>query len=249
MQVPRGFLRSVAAVQSERPWTFAAVGLALLAMLGVTSAGPADGQERPEQRSQVRLTSEQCEKLIDNLASRNSPPTISEKDPTADPRYPPNFDKSDQDRVRKAYDALGERVEELLPHLVKHADDDRYSYTAESPSGSWSNNSVGFACRSILRANVATYVPLVRRSTWLLKSGFPTNPKDIQRWWSDQNGKELWQLQLHWLEWALEEERKTTFESTKEEAAVVGGLQRAIEKLKETEAPIKVEKRLILRPK
>ena len=249
LPIHRTFRRTAAVELSAWARIFAAACMALLATNGVSTAEAAGSQDSPEQTRQVRLTGEQCEKLIGQLASRNSPPTLK-RDRTDDPNYPENFEKMDEDRVKTAYATLVERVAELLPHLVKHADDDRYSYTAQSPSGYWSNNTVE-VCElrhySGKFCDLYSYCPSIDA---LIKDGISDESEGHRTLVGGSKRKGgFWQLQLHWLEWALEEERKTPFDSAAEEAAVIDGLQRAIAKLKETEAPIKVGKRLVLRPK
>ncbi len=183
--------------------------------------------------------------LIEELASKNQTPKLNKRDSSLPPEYPPGFDHRDDNRVAKAYDKLSEHVEQALPFLIDAVDDKRYSFTWESTSGVWHNQTVGTDCWLIILAHVPIYRDHVRRRTRLADDGFPTESKALKGWWTANKQRPLVQLQLDWVEWAIAEERKTPFENDddKDEKKVMDELQRIRQQLVSDKQPIKIKHR------
>lgn len=114
-------------------------------------------------------------------------------------------DKEDMDLglVKIAYRKLTKNFQAALPHLVEHIDDKRYSFPREHPSsGSYENQSVGDACRSIIDRKLLLRNPMVTDSRGI--SVWLSLPID-RRWFQRVRGMSLFEMQLDSLDWLLKQ--------------------------------------------
>ena len=180
-------------------------------------------------------TEKQIEQLIEQLASKNSPPT---GDGWPGLERPDNWDESAQEIVYKAKDSLSDLGKSAFPILLKHLDDQRYSKTG------WTaieyNQSVGDVCSEIIVGNVdligMTFK--VRTGADGKYHGCPTYfftlvGSDIEQWWQKNKHKSLKQMQIDVLKWRIKEENKIGFP---DEESKESYLTPVLEKLAELEA-------------
>ena len=135
----------------------------LIAMTALAfCSSSAFGQSKPS-ADRIR----KIDRMIDAMASRNKAPEIESADDNYNQfaLFPRNFDWSDQDRVRKAIQAVREdKSDEMWWRLRDHIGDKRYALTFDFDVHSqiW-NITVGEFCRAIVEANLnaayATHLP------------------------------------------------------------------------------------------
>ena len=156
------------------------------------------------------------EQLIEQLASPNKPPLISD---FGDVSYPPSYDKKAQDRVSAAFKRLFELGKPTFPCLLKHLDDTRYSLTKEDEiEGDWHNYHVGRLCRAIFLSHLQPYGDYYARGKGdprdhprrpsYFKHYQLSNPAAAEKWWKARKNKTMVELQIEALEWVIAEEAK-----------------------------------------
>jgi hypothetical protein len=145
--------------------------------------------------------------LIDAMASQNKAPTISrtEINDSAIARFSPDFDWSDQDRVRKAIQAVQKDGSgEMWWRLRDYAGDDRYALTLglDVETEIW-NISVGYLCSEIAEANLKiAYMRHLPNVSGRMPFDFGALSKeDLKRW----AGTPLYQLQIEVCERAIKQ--------------------------------------------
>ncbi len=95
------------------------------------------------------------DRLIDAMASSNTPPTLIDQDDCRVPRFAKDYDWSEQRRVRAAMSAvLQAKFDAMWRRLQEHVDDQRYVLTA-SRNGRAQNFSVGGFCRVFFSADLS----------------------------------------------------------------------------------------------
>jgi hypothetical protein len=189
--------------------TLAAVCCALLLLLPGKLVA-AELQETP--------TTEEIRALIDMLVSPKTaaPNPITYKDLEA---------SKDQ---REAFLKLRQVGLAAFPLLIERFDDDRYSFTFETPSSDM-NYSVGRACQAVLRdyITLGTYdlaMPngaddpmfIKRRPSYVAHFNL-FDKRTAQEWWEQRKNKSLKELQLETLEWTIAEEAKNPKDFTDRE--------------------------------
>lgn len=183
--------------------------------------------------------------LIDSLASTNRSPWWDDpRDIRRSPHYPPDYDFRADDRVFAARDSLLLCNIEAIPQLIDHWDDKRYSHVYQHDF--YGIRDVGSVCQGIVRYLIEVHtmayasgnlprgeprVPAVRLSP---------NKDNMKKWWEQQKGKSLLQLQLDSAQWAIEQETARGGDDQKTKA-IIERLERIIKRLKSTKEPIRVD--------
>lgn len=206
-----------------------------------------DAGERPRS-SKKRITAEECERLVKQLVNPNKPPF---KEHYA---FPWELDygkiRKQQEKIREAYDRLSDNFEVSLPILVKHVDDDRFSYVYEDvgTSGVVVKASVGKACNRIIKAHVEVYRREVTRPDFAFIPRCPNFIIDecggVKKWWKSRKNKTLAELQLEGIEWARRLKKPRLFESDKEWDKAKKALRKMTADIRTSNKPIKVEDHL-----
>jgi hypothetical protein len=187
---------------------------------------------------------------VEQLASPNPAPTIirGERDDVKF-IYSPNYDHQAQKRVGEAWDTLIAKNDEALPYLVKHFQDDRYSFTEKRAGHGGSNLSVGFICQIIFESQIEVYeshVPYEDRwkPHFVAGLGAPQGlqPKVFDPWWSKHQHKNLHTLQIEAVTWAIEHEQSRSNLSENEKLLIRTSLNSMLERLKSSEKPICVNR-------
>jgi hypothetical protein len=154
------------------------------------------------------------EALIAQLVSPNQTPQT--KGPDA--KYPAGYDHKAQERVRAAWKQLYDLGPVAFPQLIKHFDDDRYSFTADGGAAD-RNWPVGGACSDIVRCYLQPYSEFAltvdegkgkrrrRRPNYFYDLRL-NDRETAERWWKKHRDKSLREIQIESLEWVLAEEVK-----------------------------------------
>jgi hypothetical protein len=172
-------------------------------MLTVLFGGSRSGHGQSEPLSTERPKSEQADVagLIDQLKSKRRKPSDRARGALAT-----------EESVWTAVDALMEMQDRAFPELISHFDDSRYSYSERSPvTDEIYHRSVGYLCREIVRRQVTKYVPWITRDSrgtpGTGKSAIPITKQEAQVWWSENQDKPLWVLQVESIRRAIAENR------------------------------------------
>jgi hypothetical protein len=203
------------------------------------------GAGEPSASGKKRLTAADCERLVRQLVNPAKPPFKGEY------TFPEKLDltaiEDKQEKIRKAYNSLSDNIEVSLPVLVKHTDDDRFSYVYEDigTSGVITKASVGWACYQIIEAHVEVYSKHVTKTD---SASIPRCPSflleecgGIDKWWEGRQKKTLAELQLEGVEWALRLEKPRLFKSNEEWAEAKKSLEKMAQRLRSRKKPIEVE--------
>jgi hypothetical protein len=227
---------------SERRLRFL-VPLVLLAAIAISiDAGERSGSAKK------RITAEECEGLVRQLVNPNKPPfkeryTFPEK-----LKY--REIQKQQEKICRAYDSLSDNFEISLPILVKHVDDDRFSYVYEDvgTSGVIVKASVGFACLQMIDVHVEVYRREVTKPDFAFIPRCPSfifeECGGVKKWWQSRKKKTLAQLQLEGIEWALRLKKPRLFESDEEWNKAKKALGKMAAEIRASNKPIKVEHHL-----
>lgn len=158
-------------------------------------------------------TEKQIRDLIDQLASKNSPPS-GKGWPGLD--HPDDWNEKNQETVYEARKKLRDFGKSAFPILIEYLDDDRYSLTAEYSIEV--NHSVGEVCGHIIEGNVRLIGMRYKSRTGadgksqMCPDYLSANyGGDLKRWWRDNRRKTLRQMQLDVLRWRIAEEERLGF--------------------------------------
>lgn len=152
--------------------------------------------------AQVEFAKE-VEKLIDQLASKYPKP-----DKRSDSRPPREAG------IWDAVDKLHSYGTAAFPYLIAHFDDERFSFSEESPATTRVyHESVGRLCWEIVERQVKKCslwkVPDPRGTPGFTgKAIVPRDKEEARSWWKTNQEKRLWQLQADSVRVILEENRE-----------------------------------------
>src|SRR5262249_25296378 len=102
--------------------------------------------------------SESIKRLVEALVSPN--PMPKEFGPRGRVIYPPGYDMNAEAAVYQAASPLVEKGVVAFPVLMEYAEDKRFSFLMESPSGAMRTHTVGDACRLIVQHQLDAYETL-----------------------------------------------------------------------------------------
>jgi hypothetical protein len=195
-----------------------------------------------------QLTEEQCEALVAQLVNPSKPPNLNDR-PHLD--LPPGFTDRTQASIRAAYNALSANIEDALPILMKHLDDEQFSYVCQCPiSRLCETECVGGACQRILAAHIEVWHRQTTKAKDEEGRKWSLYPEDGEfDWWEKWQGKTLAQLQYEGITWASRQKKPDYFKSEAEWAEAVVSLEEMSKTIRDTRRPIKVEHTLTLFPK
>lgn len=182
--------------------------------------------------------------LVQQLVSPNVKP-ITTHDGDAAVRLPKGYDVAAQERIKAARQTLYDEVEEALPYLVEALDDKRYCMTIDWAEGdAYYNLSVGDICRHIIACQLEVYRDEIAFGDPQHWNRY--NYKPLSReWWEARRDRNLADLQVEAIEWALEQRRaepkETVGEGREDEIAQ---LQRLRDKIATSGKPAKGQKML-----
>ena len=186
-----------------------------LGLLGISTLAVAGEKPNPPGKLPTR---ERCERLVEQLVNPGKAPFRSDDVP----RLPKGITTSDlyrsQAKIAEAYNDLSDNIEAALPVLMKHIDDNRFSYVFESGSGNYTKATVGDACNAIVWNHVEPYAPLVTVMDEARRQypSFVEECGGLKLWWKGRSGRSLAELQVEGIEWALHRKRPDYFESERE---------------------------------
>jgi hypothetical protein len=194
------------------------------------------------------------DRLIDAMASRNKEPELLDLVGEVIPLFPPDYDWSEQSRVRAAMLAVMEtKADEMWWRLREHGDDKRYVLTA-SLNELAENFAVGALCFDLACADLSwAYARHLPAAPGRLPSAF--HPEDVfgkkEKEWA-RVGKPLYEMQIEICQRALEEwasakgtepgkdNRFHTY-TADEKARFAAAVRKEIEELKRTKRGVFVE--------
>ena len=200
-----------------------------------------------------KLTVEECQKRIDQLANPEpKPKNVCGKTAINPPKGAEAFIRR-QRPIKAAYDELSVNVEVALPLLVKHAGDDRFSYVYESGiSGFYSCMTVGDACRQIIQYHVEVCRPHVQKP--LDNEGRSRSLSFIEEcggvagWWQPRREMSLMELQLECIEWARSHKRPDYFDDQEWQTSKKA-LAELAAKIRESKQPLLIKHEVHFVPK
>ena len=140
--------------------------------------------------------------LVQQLVSPNKEATT---DNGSSGRYalPKGYDVSAQKRIYAARQTLYDEFEEALPFLVEALDDDRYCMTIDWAEGdAYYNFSVGKICRNMIASHLEVYRNKMRFS---LRRWHQYTYPVSKEWWKKQNSRNLVELQIDAINWAIDQ--------------------------------------------
>jgi hypothetical protein len=122
---------------------------------------------------------------------------------------PRNIDRKALADVKVAYDSLSSHFPESLPSLIGGLADRRYSYYQEVPSnGAFVCHDVGHACYEIISAHIEVYdLTLLDRTGVPRTVHFLSAMGGVKKWYDSRKGRDLFDLQLEAIDWALKQPR------------------------------------------
>lgn len=201
------------------------------------SSQPINGAEtKHSEMAQVEFA-KKIEKLIDQLASNSAKPVQGSN------RRAPR-----EAEIWAAVDELHGCGTAAFPYLIAHFDDERFSYSEESPATTRVYQaSVGRLCGKIVERQINKYVP------WKLPDprgtpgyGMAIVPQDKAQaleWWKANQNRKLWELQADSVRVVLDENRKRQLtegdETRKRHAAdAIQANEELLARLLQTEVPL-----------
>jgi hypothetical protein len=209
-----------------------------------TAAEPGDGPGETKRP----VTRAECEQLVARLVYPHKPPFAGHD--TLKP--PANMDREALAKIKAAYDTLSDNFEVSLPVLVKHADDERFSYVYEDAGTSCAfvKGDVGWACCRIIEAHVEVYREHLEYEdpSHILRCPSFIGDKwaEVRRWSKGRQGKALAELQLEAIAWALRQEKPRYFGSKAEWARALKAVKEMAKRIRASGEPIAVEHHLDL---
>ena len=152
--------------------------------------------------------------------------------------YPANYDDAAEERVMAARDAILERGVAAFPDLIRHIDDERYSYTTR---GDPEHISVGKMCHFIMSAQVEVYHGFTSFGPGRVGPTFvPRSKREAEEWWKQRRDKTLRDLQLEAVSLALDAARKKSEAPPAMKESQIAGLERLLKRLESSNDPIRV---------
>lgn len=213
--------------------------LGLIAFAAIVGAGEkGDPARKP-------LTAAQCEKLVEQLVNPGKRPF---KDDYVH-ELPKGAEFSSLGRTQKpiaaAYDALSSNIEASLPILMKHINDERFSYVHEVfVNGVFQTANVSAASYILVVQHVEVYRKAVTKHDGEGRSQSLDFIHDecggIEKWWKKRKGRPLAELQREGIDWALKQPRPEYF-TAKEWAAAKKALKAMAAEIRDTKKAIRVE--------
>lgn len=174
---------------------------AVLAVVFVIGFGPSASAQSKPSADRIR----QIDRMIDAMASRNKPPKLvrTSDNYQALALFSADFDWPDQDRVRKAIQAVrADKSDEMWWRLRDHINDNRYALTVDFDVSTeiW-NLSVGEFCSEITEADLkAAYERHLPKASGEMPFRLPIlDEKSTNKW----KGRPLYQLQIEACEAAI----------------------------------------------
>lgn len=158
-----------------------------------TGAGQNNSTVNDVRHSFDRISTEE---LIRQLANRNKAPTEFKGAPPV-AKFPADYDWKEQARVIDVAYELERRIDQALPDLLKHLDDEAYCLTYDRGAGAWRNYTVGTQCYRVATANlapVAFHPDIVN-----LPTPWKDSRKGLTVWLSNRETYSLAELQLECL--------------------------------------------------
>jgi len=203
------------------------------------------GSDRKAGDKKARLTPEECERLVEQLVNPDKPPFTGNKLLQLPKGVDARTLMEKQEKVKLAYDKLSENIEDALPILAKHIDDERFSYVYIQPrSGVYNTASVGKACSEIILAHVEVYHRHVEKSvgdTALSLHFIFEGCGGLDKWWKTRKKKTLAELQLEGIEWILRQKKPDYFKSGRDWARAKESLKKMAKHIRDSRKPIKVK--------
>jgi hypothetical protein len=182
-----------------------------------------------------------------DVVSSNKPPPIKGGPPEA--VFPRSYDFEPQRKVHQTWNRLNAEIEYTLPVLLRHLDDNPYSFTAQQGNGCDYHYSVGDICRHIIERHMSV------SETWLEGKGtvrFHLGP--LADWrgtefgsfdWAAEvkklpNGRNpsLFDLQVKAFDWAIRQQQLLPARQKNQQAVVMECLRRRRNELLRSGRPI-----------
>jgi hypothetical protein len=190
-------------------------------------------------RAEDPLTAKEPQKImIKLLATSNGAPQLQGM---KKPIYPENWDAKEVARIVRRIEQLCESFQTAAPALAEQLNDKSYCVTIKSPFGSHHNLEVGVVCSLLIVKNIAVYEKMCRVQTLRAIDGFPRKPSEVKAWWDKNKSRPLWQLQVEWLQWAIENERMQGFENKGEEEQILGPMKEAVRVIQESKSMFRID--------
>jgi hypothetical protein len=191
---------------------------------------------------ETEISKDTIQQLIADLVSPNVAPR-REHGPRA--IYPPEYDRSAQAKVSRAFNKLYGLGTKGFPFLFDHFEDKQYSLTGPGMVAD-ENKTVGDLCFDILKCHLQPYEPFARNKNWQPTSRLQApnyfghfqlrKPENARTWWEARHDKSLKDLQIEILEWIVAEEEKNVEKYDENER---DRKQRLLDRLRESEAGLK----------
>ena len=148
-------------------------------------------------------------RLIESLASTNEAPLQRGKGGDLRLEYPAGYDKNAEEVVKAAGDKLIRYGTAAFELLLEHFKDKRFSYVNET-SGGFKTDSVGDACRSIIKCQLEVYQKIT-----IYPGAVPSYFLDVlykdkkpDEWWESRRKMSLYEIQTETVDWAISEQKR-----------------------------------------
>jgi hypothetical protein len=216
--------------------------LLLLSLSPVTRA-----QEKELPVAVVDSGSKVVDELVAGLVSHRPAPWPTGVDgPPSESEWAPAFSgRYATEEVKMAIIQLQKLGPSAFPHLLKHLDDDRYSYSDEPlisgvNGGGWMNHSVGEAVYLVLTNDLSWVGGYKIRDGADGKSVMPLTIGDfidtrggLEAWVETVKDRSRIEVFTEFIEWCVAEEKKRGFASNEEEERVLSNCRKKLEKIEE----------------
>lgn len=152
---------------------------------------------------------QQIEKLIAALASRNPVPKEGEGGPKGRMIYPLGYDLEAEKIPYRVAKQLAELGPKAFPMLMQHSKGKTFSCVREAPSGGMKIISVGTVCERIIAVQLNVY-----DSVAVYPASGPdyfdteVRGKKFTAWWEQHQSKTLRDMQIEAFEWVIQEQQK-----------------------------------------
>jgi hypothetical protein len=179
--------------------------LSLAILITLIASMVVGGEKAPPTERELKV-------LVEQLVSPNLVTPTDE----CWPEYPPNFDRTAQERVLGAMKRLRNIGLPAFPYLIARISDKRYSLTEDAGSCDFAF-SVGTICYLMVDAHLHPYGHYTngegdprerdRRPNYIDEHKL-TDPKGFQAWWKTHKAKSMRDIQIEVLDWTISEEEK-----------------------------------------
>ena len=184
-------------IDSFLPLTTAIVFLSISA--NVSLAGDSPSTENLDKKYRA---------LVEQLVSPNPAPTTHVDGQPTKVLFPKNYDVEAQKRMAAARMALYANMREALPYLIDALDDKRYCMTINWADGDgYYNESVGDICREVIASHLEVYrkeLNFTGPQHW----HHYTYPDISRKWFENRKTRNLAELQLEAIDWAIQRRRE-----------------------------------------